>query len=80
MVSSFFSIVNYLYELKLKKKLQEKVYAIYIPPLRALIYDVQINVNFMINNIAQYLEQDLSDITWLFFVELVIPNLKPKLF
>ena len=44
MLTAFLSILNYLVELACKNELEEKVYAVYISPLKALSNDVHFNL------------------------------------
>ncbi len=43
-LSAFGSILNYLIELDEKKELEDKVYAVYVSPLKALVRDVEVNL------------------------------------
>ncbi len=43
-LTAFLSIINYLVELSLKNELEDKVYAVYISPLKALSSDVFVNL------------------------------------
>ena len=43
-LTAFLSILNYLVELALKNELEDKVYAVYISPLKALSNDIFINL------------------------------------
>jgi len=43
-LTAFLSILNYLVELSLKKELEEKVYAVYCSPLKALSNDIYVNL------------------------------------
>jgi ATP-dependent helicase Lhr and Lhr-like helicase len=51
-LTAFLSILNYLVDLAMKKELEEKVYAVYCSPLKALSNDIFVN-----------LEQPLKDIS-----------------
>ncbi len=43
-LSAFLGIINYLVELALRKELEEKMYAVYISPLKALSSDIYVNL------------------------------------
>ncbi|MEI6731522.1 MAG: ATP-dependent helicase [archaeon] len=43
-LTAFLGIINYLVELSLKNELEEKIYAVYISPLKALSNDISINL------------------------------------
>ena len=43
-LTAFLSILNYLVELALKNELEEKVYAVYVSPLKALSNDILVNI------------------------------------
>ncbi|MBI2449075.1 ATP-dependent helicase [Candidatus Pacearchaeota archaeon] len=43
-LTAFLSIINYLVELSLKNELENKVYAVYISPLKALSSDIFVNL------------------------------------
>jgi len=43
-LTAFLSIINYLVELALKNELEEKIYAVYCSPLKALSNDVYVNL------------------------------------
>ncbi|MEM1988572.1 MAG: DEAD/DEAH box helicase [Candidatus Woesearchaeota archaeon] len=49
--ASFAAIFNELIDLKNKNKLEQKTYAIYISPLRALTYDIEKNIKKILDNI-----------------------------
>lgn len=52
-LSAFLGIINYLTELALKKELENKIYAIYISPLKALSNDVFVNLITPLNEIKE---------------------------
>mgnify|MGYP000734186859 CR=1 FL=1 len=43
-LSAFGSILNYLVELDEKDELEDKIYAVYVSPLKALVRDVEVNL------------------------------------
>src|SRR3990167_5712051 len=43
-LTAFLGILNYLVGLALKKELEDKIYAVYISPLKALSNDIHINL------------------------------------
>jgi len=43
-LTAFLAIINYLVDLSLKKELENKIYAVYISPLRALSNDIFVNL------------------------------------
>jgi len=43
-LTAFLSILNYLVELGLKKELEEKIYTVYVSPLKALSNDIFVNL------------------------------------
>lgn len=43
-LTAFLSILNYLVELSLKNELEDKIYAVYCSPLRALANDIHVNL------------------------------------
>lgn len=43
-LTAFLSILNYLVELAVRKELEEKMYAVYVSPLKALSSDISINL------------------------------------
>jgi ATP-dependent helicase Lhr and Lhr-like helicase len=56
-LTAFLSILNYLVELSLKKELEEKVYAIYCSPLKALSNDIFVNLITPLNEIKELAEK-----------------------
>jgi len=56
-LTAFLSIINYLVELALKSELEDKVYAVYISPLRALSSDVHINLKRPLEEIKELAEK-----------------------
>ncbi|MFP4567671.1 MAG: DEAD/DEAH box helicase [Candidatus Woesearchaeota archaeon] len=55
-LSAFAAIINELTTLVLKKKLEDRVYCIYISPLKALGNDIQKNLNEPLNEINEIFE------------------------
>ena len=43
-LTAFLSILNYLVELSLKNELEDKIYAVYVSPLKALSSDIFVNL------------------------------------
>lgn len=43
-LTAFLSILNYLVKLARKVELEDKIYAVYVSPLRALNYDIEVNL------------------------------------
>src|SRR3990167_9191354 len=43
-LTAFLSILNYLVELALKEELEDKIYAVYCSPLKALSNDIYVNL------------------------------------
>jgi len=43
-LTAFLGIINYLVELSLKNELEDKIYAVYVSPLKALSNDIAINL------------------------------------
>jgi ATP-dependent Lhr-like helicase len=43
-LTAFLSILNYLVELCLRKELEDKIYAVYVSPLKSLSNDVFVNL------------------------------------
>lgn len=57
-LTAFLSILNYLVELSLKKELEDKVYAVYCSPLKALSNDIFVNLIRPLNEIRQLAEKN----------------------
>ncbi len=57
-LTAFLSIINYLVVLAKKQELQDKVYAIYISPLRALNNDIYVNLQKPLEEIKQLAKQE----------------------
>jgi len=55
-LTAFLSIINELVGLSLKNKLEDKVYAIYISPLKALNNDIAINLEEPLKEIKEFLK------------------------
>jgi ATP-dependent Lhr-like helicase len=60
-LSAFFSIINELTELASKNQLEDKVYCIYISPLRALNNDIEKNLKWPLNWINERLKENISE-------------------
>ncbi len=56
-LTAFLSILNYLVELALKKELEDKVYAVYVSPLKALSNDIHINLINPLKEIKELAEK-----------------------
>jgi len=56
-LTAFLSIINYLVELGLKKELEDKMYVVYISPLKALSGDVFVNLINPLNEIEKLAEK-----------------------
>ncbi|MEK6893091.1 MAG: ATP-dependent helicase [Nanoarchaeota archaeon] len=56
-LTAFLSIINYLVELALKKELEDKMYAVYISPLKALSGDVFVNLISPLDEIEKLAEK-----------------------
>ena len=54
--STFIAIINYLYKLQKDNLLEEKIYFIYISPLKSLLYDVEKNLIDFISDIEKSLK------------------------
>ena len=52
-LSAFLSILNYLIRLSLKNELEDKIYAVYLSPLRALSSDIFVNLITPLNEIKE---------------------------
>jgi ATP-dependent Lhr-like helicase len=52
-LTAFLAIINYLVHLSLKKELENKIYAVYISPLRALSNDIFVNLEQPLNEIKE---------------------------
>ena len=52
-LSAFGSILNYLIDLDDKNELEDKVYCIYISPLKSLVNDIQVNLNIPLMELEQ---------------------------
>ncbi len=57
-LTAFLSIINYLVELALKNELEEKMYAVYISPLKSLSNDVHYNLITPLNEIKALAEKN----------------------
>lgn len=56
-LTAFLSILNYLVELSLKNELEDKIYAVYCSPLKALINDIYVNLTAPLNEIKELAEK-----------------------
>jgi len=56
-LTAFLSIINYLVSLSRKDELEEKVYAIYISPLKALNNDIYVNLEKPMQEIMELAEK-----------------------
>ena len=56
-LTAFLSILNYLVELGLKNELEDKIYAIYSSPLKALSNDIAVNLINPLQEIKELAEQ-----------------------
>lgn len=57
-LTAFLGILNYLVELALKKELEEKVYAVYCSPLKALSNDIFVNLISPLKEIEKMAEKN----------------------
>ncbi len=56
-LTAFLGIINYLVELALKSELEDKMYAVYVSPLKALTNDVAINLIEPLEEIAKLADE-----------------------
>ena len=56
-LSAFLGIINYLVDLALKDELEEKIYAVYVSPLKALSNDIFVNLLQPLEEIAALAEK-----------------------
>ncbi len=56
-LTAFLSILNYLVELALKNELEDKVYAVYCSPLKALSRDIEVNLKAPLKEIRELTEK-----------------------
>ncbi|MEK6800870.1 MAG: DEAD/DEAH box helicase, partial [Nanoarchaeota archaeon] len=56
-LTAFLSILNYLVEFALKKELEDKVYAVYTSPLKALSGDIEFNLKTPLQEIKELAEK-----------------------
>src|SRR3989344_3842732 len=56
-LTAFLSILNYLVELSLKDELENKVYAVYCSPLKALSNDIFVNLDEPLREISELAER-----------------------
>lgn len=56
-LTAFLSILNYLVELSLRKELEDKVYAVYCSPLKALSNDIYVNLIKPLEEIRELAEK-----------------------
>src|SRR5688572_29880171 len=52
-LTAFLSILNYLVSLASKNELEDKIYAVYVSPLRALTNDIYVNLERPLSEIRQ---------------------------
>ncbi len=52
-LTAFLSIINYLVGLSLKKELEDKIYAVYVSPLKALSNDIAVNLTMPLQEIKE---------------------------
>jgi len=52
-LSAFASILSYLIDLSEKGKLEDKIYAVYCSPLKALSRDIEVNLNIPLKEIEE---------------------------
>ena len=52
-LTAFLGILNYLVELALRKELDDKMYAVYVSPLRALTNDIYVNLEKPLQEIKE---------------------------
>lgn len=52
-LTAFLAILNYLVELSSKKELEDKIYAVYVSPLRALSNDIYVNLERPLQEIKE---------------------------
>ncbi len=60
-LSAFFAIINELADLALKEELEDKVYCIYISPLRALNNDIEKNLKWPLDSINEKIKEILIE-------------------
>ncbi len=56
-LSAFLSILNYLVDISLKKELEDKIYAVYCSPLKALSNDIYVNLIRPLEEIKELAEK-----------------------
>jgi len=56
-LTAFLGILNYLTELSLKEELEEKIYAVYVSPLKALSNDIFVNLMEPLREINELAEK-----------------------
>ncbi len=56
-LTAFLGIINYLVDLALKNELEEKIYAVYTSPLKALSNDIYVNLVEPLNEIKELIEK-----------------------
>ncbi|MDO8556603.1 MAG: ATP-dependent helicase [Nanoarchaeota archaeon] len=61
-ITAFLSIINELVTLADKKQLEDKVYAIYISPLKALSRDIEVNLNKPLTEITAIAKKNGKDL------------------
>lgn len=75
-LSAFLAIIDELIKLKKAKKLKNKVYAIYVSPLRALNNDMEKNLMSVLRELKRYYPHEISVGVWTSDTE---PNEKTKM-
>src|SRR3989344_7654212 len=56
-LTAFLGIINYLVDLGLKNELEDKIYAVYVSPLKALSNDISINLMNPLKEIEELAEK-----------------------
>ena len=56
-LTAFLGILNYVVELALRNELEDKMYAVYVSPLRALTNDIYVNLERPLNEIREIAEK-----------------------
>ncbi len=52
-LTAFLSILNYLVQLSLRKELENKIYAVYVSPLKSLVNDIEVNLKKPLDEIEE---------------------------
>jgi ATP-dependent helicase Lhr and Lhr-like helicase len=61
-LTAFLGIINYLVELALKNEVEDKIYAVYVSPLKALTNDIYVNLITPLEEIRKLAESKGQDI------------------